>query len=282
MRINLVRRSYFCDIGMMDDDSSELNPETQENVSPESRRRRRHTDPRIQLYQDQLRRLASELSLAEARERREIASDLHDHLGQALAYACQKVSALQGNAVFSGMEEDLAEIVAILTRSIRYTRNLTVEISPPVLYELGIPATIDWLAERARQRHKLRVQSTQSGIPQTMGEDIRVFVFKALQELIANVAKHARTDQVVIHTTWKAERFEIVVSDKGCGFDTAKFGGSFTEDSCFGLFSIHERLSYIGGDLIIDSTPGAGTRISILAPYQTSDEAARDENTSCR
>ena len=116
------------------------------DVRPESESHgasgRDETERRIRAYQRQLRRLASELSLAEARERREIASDLHDHIGQALAYASQKVTTLRGNAVFSGMEDDLAEILTILNQAIRYTRNLTVEISPPVLYELGLPAAM--------------------------------------------------------------------------------------------------------------------------------------------
>jgi signal transduction histidine kinase len=95
----------------------------------------------IDQYQRQLRRLSSELSLAEARERREIASDVHDHIGQALAYVTQNISVLQGNAIFSGMEEDFSEILSILNQTIRYTRDLTVEISPPVLYELGLSSS---------------------------------------------------------------------------------------------------------------------------------------------
>ena len=263
----------------MEDNTGDFHSELPEDTPPDHAGPDQLADRRIRLYQDQLRRLASELSLTEARERREIASDLHDHIGQALACVYQKVTALRGNAVFSGMEDDLAEVVDLLDQSIRYTRNLTVEISPPVLYELGLPAAIDWLSERARLRNGLRVKSSQSGTPQAMGEDIRVFVFKALQELIANVAKHARTENVEIRTTWEAERFTVAVSDHGCGFDTSRFGGGVIEDCCFGLFSIRERLSYIGGDLIVASAPGSGTHVSIVAPYQTADEAARDQDT---
>ncbi len=222
---------------------------------------------RIRSYQLQLRRLASELSLAEARERREIASDLHDHIGQALAHVTQKVATLQGNAVFSGMEEYFSEILTILQQTIRYTRALTVEISPPVLYELGLPAAIDWLAERASKRHNLKIASAQSGTPQTVSEDIRVFVFKSLQELITNVAKHAGTDRVEIMTNWLPERIEIIVRDGGRGFDTSTLEIGQSENSCFGLFSIRERLSYIGGTMEIQSAPGQGTRVTITSPY---------------
>ena len=223
---------------------------------------------RIKAYQKQLRRLASELSLAEARERREIASDLHDHIGQALAYVSQRVTILQGNAIFSGMEDDFAEILSILQQTIRYTRDLTVEISPPVLYELGIPAAVDWLAERTLHRHGLKVKASQSGEPHEVSEDIKVFVFKALQELIANAAKHARANRVDIRTVWREEGLEISVSDDGQGFDTSSFESGLSDDCCFGLFSIRERLRYLGGTLHIESAPGKGTRIAVTTPYK--------------
>jgi signal transduction histidine kinase len=231
---------------------------------------------RIRTYQKQLRRLASELSLAEARERREIASDLHDHIGQALAYVSQKVATLKGNAVFSGMETEFSEILSILDQTIRYTRDLTVEISPPILYELGLPAAIDWLAERAEKRYNLKVISLQSGSPRDVSDEIKVFIFKAVQELIANAGKHAHAIQVNIRTNWLDNGLEITVRDDGRGFDQAKIDNCLSGDCCFGLFSIRERLSYTGGSINIDSTPGQGTRVTIFTPYTITDEADFD------
>ncbi len=231
---------------------------------------------RIRTYQKQLRRLASELSLAETRERREIASDLHDHIGQALAYVSQKVATLRGNAVFSGMEDHFSEILSILDQTIRYTRDLTVEISPPVLYELGLSAAIDWLADRAVHRHRLEVHSTQNGTPVAVSEDVQVFVFKSIQELLTNAAKHACATRIEISTSWTQNGLLIVVSDDGRGFDTTSFENGLSGDCCFGLFSIRERLSYIGGSLDIDSVPGQGTRISISTPYRITGDDSGD------
>jgi signal transduction histidine kinase len=242
----------------------------------------REIEWRIRAYQQQLRRLASEVSLAEARERREIASELHDNIGQALAYVSQKMTALRGNTIFSGMEEELAEIVTILNQTIRYTRSLTLEISPPVLYELGLPAAIDWLADQAMHRHGLRVVSTQSGESQQVPEDIRVFVFKAVQELITNVAKHADAHRVGVHTRWGNEGLQIVVSDDGKGFDSSVLDGGPADGDGFGLFSIRERLSYIGGALSIESTPGVGSRITLRAAYTRSTEATHGQDPARR
>lgn len=258
------------------DDSKGSNPANEMNpILMDSIRTQQVIDHRIYVYQKQLRRLASELSLAEARERREIASDLHDHIGQALAFVSQKVTTLQGNAIFSGVEEDFSEILSILDQAIRYTRNLTVEISPPVLYDLGLFAAIEWLAERASKRYKLKVLSSQTGIPREIAEANKVFIFKAIQELINNAAKHAWASEIDIHANWENRSFEIIVSDNGRGFDTSTFNSGLYEDCCFGLFNIRERLSYISGTLTINSSPESGTRVSIVAPYEISDEAEK-------
>jgi signal transduction histidine kinase len=238
-------------------------------IDPEDNSGDRAVDERIEAYQRQLRRLASELSLAEARERKEIASDLHDHIGQALAFVVQRVSVLKGNSIFSGNDRDFEEILSVLGQAIRYTRNLTVEISPPVLYELGLPAAIDWLAERAMDRYGLEVRFTETGTRSNIDENVRVFIFKSVQELINNAARHSGSPQVKIYARWGSDRFEIEVSDHGRGFDTTAFTNGLSDDCCFGLFSIRERLSYIGGELIIESSPGKGTRVTISAPCGT-------------
>ncbi len=233
-------------------------------------------DRRIQAYQQKFRRLASELSLAEARERREIASDLHDHVGQALAFVSQKISTLQGNSIFSGMEDDFSKILEILDQTIRYTRNLTIEISPPVLYDLGLYPAIEWLAEKSTQKYEIQIEVSQSGKSSSVDESIKVFIFKTIKELISNTSKHAGAKLVDIKVNWGKDMFDVEVFDDGRGFDTSQFESGLYEGSCFGLFNIRERLSYIGGTFKLISSPGNGTRVSISSPYKTSDEADSD------
>jgi signal transduction histidine kinase len=234
---------------------------------------------KIQDPQERLRRLASELSLAEARERREIASDLHDHIGQALAFVFQKVSTMRGNSIFSGMDEDFSQILTILDQTIRYTRDLTVEISPPILYELGLPAAIEWQAERAYQVHELEVSFSESGVPSEFDEAVKVFTLKAVQELLHNVAKHAEASRAKIHADWGRHEFEVVVTDDGRGYDATRQDSQPASDCCFGLFNIRERLSYIGGALTISSSPGRGTRVSVVSPYRMAAKDHGDPST---
>jgi signal transduction histidine kinase len=147
-----------------------------------------------------LRRLASELSLAEARERRKIAEDIHDHIGQALAFTKMSVGQFRGNAIFCGFEEKIDEIATLLDQTIQYVRNLTFEISPPALYDLGLEAAIDGLAERFRKKHGLAVRVETNAEIGPLESDVVVLLYKSVQELLTNVMKHARAKNAAATT----------------------------------------------------------------------------------
>jgi two-component system NarL family sensor kinase len=212
-----------------------------------------------------LRRLASELSLAEARERREIAEDLHDHIGQALAFIKMNVQLFRGNAIFCGFEDKIDEIAALLDQTIRYTRNLTFEISPPALYELGLEAAIDGLVDRFRKKHGLAVNAETDPAIGQLRSDVVVLLYKSVQELLTNVTKHARAESSVIRIGREGDSIRVEVEDDGCGFDVDALRSSGAGDH-FGLFNIRERIQYLGGDMEIRSIPGSGTTVVLTAP----------------
>lgn len=226
----------------------------------EYRDRESQTTEQLLQYQQRLRALASELALSEARERRAIAEDLHDHLGQALAYMKMRVSEFQGNAVFCGFESTLMEISDLLAQAIRYTRSLTVDISPPVLYELGLGPAIEWKAEQIARKHKLTINVRVSG-KEKMTEELRVMLFKSVTELLTNVVKHASAGKVVITIKNTADSARIEFADDGIGFDLSSLTTDRGTNLGFGLFSIRERLRCLGGECNVESAPGKGTRI---------------------
>ncbi len=219
----------------------------------------------IVAYQKQLRKLAAELSLSEARDRRAIASDLHDHIGQSLAFIRMKISGFSGESVFCGFEESTSEILALLDQTIQYTRTLTFQISPPVLYELGLGASLDWLAEQFTKKHHFKVETV---IPRSIGrlpEEIEVFAFRSVQEILTNAAKHAKANRVQIKLGLVADNLEITTEDNGIGFAPRRSDAS-PVDGGFGLFSIRERLMHLGGSIHIDSAPGKGARLTLNIP----------------
>jgi two-component system, NarL family, sensor kinase len=215
---------------------------------------------------EQLRRLASQLSLTEARERRVIAEDLHDHIGQALAYTKMNVAQFRGNAIFCGFEDKIDEILSLLDKTIRYTRDLTVEISPPVLYELGLEAGLVWLGEREQKAHALKVVVDVPTLRGQLSEDAKVTLFKSVQELLANAAKHARARRVDISMSETSGGVIVIVHDDGCGFEPEKVTKFDGGSDRFGLFSIRERIDYLGGQMEITSQPGQGTTVTLHVP----------------
>ena len=230
---------------------------------------RKETQERLLTYQERLRSLTSELAVAEQRERRRIASDLHDRIGQSLAISKIKISQLRGRVTDLAAGRILEELRGFIDQTIEDTRSLTFELSPPVLNELGLAPALEWLTERVRQRHGILTTFRDDGLAKPMGDDLRGVVFQAVQELLLNVAKHASARRAGVSLGRRESELRCEVIDDGMGFDTSPlFSGTVraTDPTGFGLFSIRERLHHLGGRLEIDSTVGRGTKVVLWAP----------------
>jgi PAS domain S-box-containing protein len=227
---------------------------------------RKQAESEIRTYQEQLRSLASELSLTEEREKRRVATDLHDHIGQILALAQIKLGALR-ESVSSNLAAPMDEIRRLIEQTIQYTRNLTFELSPPILYDLGFEAAVEWLAELMQNQNGMGIQVKKDSLPKPMDDEIRVLLFQAVRELLVNVVKHAKAQQITLTIIREGHNIRIGVADDGVGLGISPdpprggVGG-------FGLFSIRERLKYLGGRLEVDSEPGRGTQVTLVVPLK--------------
>lgn len=218
----------------------------------------------------QLQAMALALTQAEQRERRRLAQILHDHLQQLLVGAKLQVTMLRDSAQDLPIAERMQIISEAIAEAIETSRSLAVELSPPLLYELGLPHTIHWLARKVREQHGLQVDVTVEGEPDPDTDEIKTLLFNAVRELLLNVLKHAHTNRArVVMTTTSADRVQIVVEDDGQGFDPA---ARFEEGAGtgYGLFGIEERLQLLGGSVHIESAPQQGTRITLAAPRHVS------------
>ena len=209
--------------------------------------------------------LSHKLSMLEEKQRREIASNLHDHLGQALAMMKMKLKTLRGNAIFCGLDNTFDELIALTDQSISYTRTLTAELVPPALYELGLIPSLEWLAESSSKKYKFKVNFTGLADMPKFSDDYNIVLFRSVNELIVNAAKHASASNVDIGIEKVSDsRFLINVIDDGVGFDPKKHLKNIKDDpTCFGLLSIKERLAFKGGRLLIESISGKGTHATI-------------------
>jgi PAS domain S-box-containing protein len=232
--------------------------------------KRKEAEEQLMLYQQQLRTSASQLSLAEERLRRRIATDLHDNISQNLAISKMKLESLV-ESVKPEAAKPLKEVAELIAQTIEASRTLTFEMSPPVLYELGFEAAVGWLAGQTRQRFGIITRFTDDGRPKHLDNDVRVLLFQAVRELLTNVVKHAKARKVKIIARKVRNNICVTVEDDGVGFDASRRTRSqqrygLPESGGFGLFNIHERLDNIGGSVKIRSKPGHGATVTLIAP----------------
>ena len=223
-------------------------------------------EEKIQSYQKQLRSLASDLSLAEEQERRRIATMLHDHIGQILAISKIKLGALLQSAANDGFLEQLEEVREHVEQAIQYTRSLTFELSPPILYDLGLESALEWLTEQIKEQHGISCDFETDNTPKPVRDEIRIVLFSAVRELLMNVAKHALAKTAKVTIRRVNENIVVHVADNGTGFTVSKMNFYLDENKGFGLFSIRERLRHLGGQMDVRSAKGRGTRVILTAP----------------
>jgi len=222
----------------------------------------------IQNYEEQLRYLASQLSLTEERERRRLATALHDTVGQILAVSMIKLGGLVESAPTPSIGTSLKEVRGHVEQAIEYTRSLTFELSLPILYELGLEPALEWLGEQIQEQHAIQSSFETDGEPKPVDDETRVFLFTAVRELLVNVAKHAKADRVRISARRDGGEIVVQVWDNGAGLDGSKMSLGPGESGGFGLFSIRERIRHLGGRVDIKSRHGAGTTITLTAPLR--------------
>ena len=223
---------------------------------------------KILTYQDLQRSLTSELALAEERERRRIAVDLHDRVSQALALCQIKLGLLQKHALDPEAGKTLAEALKLCHTALADTRTLTFEISPPELYELGLEAALDELTEMTGKEHAVATEFVDDEEPKPLTLEVQVTLYRAVRELIINVVKHARADRIKVSVRREEHTIRVDVSDDGIGFDPSKVYAFGVRDKSFGLLSIRERIGLLGGSMEIDSQVGGGTRVHLRAPLK--------------
>ena len=216
-------------------------------------------------HQARLRDLASEVVIAEQRERRRLAERLHDDLGQLLALSQIRIGALAAIPDPARREAECEAIEGLVEEAVKRTRSITCDLSPPVLYELGLEAALQWLGEQLKAQSAAAVTVNCAGGCGDLSEEVRVTLFQITRELLANVAKHARAGSVRVLLRRDLHAATVVVEDDGVGFDPSESGTRAS--TSFGLFSIRERLRRHGGLLHILTEPGGGTQVTASLPF---------------
>lgn len=234
-------------------------------------------EEQISLHQHQLQYLSSELYVAEERERRRISTDLHDSVGQNLALSHIKLEMLKSQIKEKREKDVVHDILSLVDRSIQGMRTLIFELSPPMLYELSFHAAVEWLIDKMEDEHGLCIVFNDFLVSDEIPMDIKIFLFRALRELLMNIVKHAKTSEAIITIS----RFDpwtvaLEVKDDGVGFDLSMLRELGRDPSNFGLLSIRERVNYLGGFMQIQTLLGEGTKVTLFVPVEKEEERFGD------
>jgi len=231
---------------------------------------RKCAEAALQASQNTLSALTDELSLAEERERRRIALALHDQVVQNLALGKLKLD----QAIKKGLiprDAAVVDLQGILDGSMRDLRNLSTDLSHPLLYEVGLKAAIESLGERLAGEHGFRLVISGDEALE-LREDVRVTLFQMARECIINIVKHARASTATVLISMKEASVCLEVLDDGDGYDlpTCREG--------FGLAYIRQRVAFLGGSMKIFTAPGMGTSVVIELPTNAGTIGAAHES----
>jgi signal transduction histidine kinase len=224
---------------------------------------------RLQLARDahissELRTTATKLMNAQEEERRTIARELHDEVGQVLTAIKVELALAQRSLEASGASAaPLVEAQSITDGALQTVRNLTQLLHPAALDDLGLPAAIDASLRGLARRQNIRAELHQMGMADRLPRDVEVAAYRIVQEAITNVAKHAQATQCQVRLTHLADRLVVEVNDNGVGFDPAD---EARDKRGLGLINVRERAARLGGTVSMLSSPGQGTRLVVELP----------------
>ena len=228
---------------------------------------RQRAEQALLRHQDRLREMSVALALAEEGERNRIAEVLHDQIGQTLAISKMKLSEVRLTRRGQKLSEPLGEVLDYIDDAIEFTRSLTAQITDRALYELGFEAAVENLLEEAGRQHRIRCSFHDDGQQKDLQENVRAVLYRAVRELLVNVVKHANARKVKASIAKETDRIRVQIEDNGVGMDLPEVY-SPGRSKGFGLFSIHESLSHVGGELRISSASGKGTQVTLRAPLK--------------
>lgn len=237
----------------------------------------KQTEQRLIGYQASLRSLTSQLALAEERERRRIATRIHDEISQNLAYAKLCISALAPCSEAGKCRATVAEMRRLLDQAIEGTRALAFELSPPMLYELGFEDAVEWLVEQTDEHPEITCDFRDDGSDKPLMQEVSVTLFRAVRELLANVLRHAQAEHATVLLAQDNGRIQVRVEDDGIGLDPSVMLKTGEVDNRFGLLNIRERVEHLGGEMAMFSNSEGGTTVILSAPLDEQQQVPSSE-----
>lgn len=241
---------------------------------------RKQVENKIVDYQKRLKALAYEVTIVGEKERRAIATDLHDYVGQSLALARVQIASVRNFISEPDVEDRLDEISNTLFKALEDTQTLMLELGSHSIHESGLSSAVsDWMESEIRNKHQIKtevIDNISENNRKILAKNVRTILYRNVRELVINVVKHARADSVSVRFEEDDLCIRVIVEDDGIGFDLQaetllrnKIGG-------FGLFSIEEFMTDIGGSMRVVSAPAKGCTVILSTPFNDSNSQRRN------
>ncbi|MDD5029565.1 MAG: response regulator [Rhodoferax sp.] len=220
----------------------------------------------------QLKALSMRVLQVQEQERRRVAVELHDELGQALTAI--KINLQLGERFKDKAPADLyEENLRIVEDALQQVRTLATALRPSMLDDLGLAPALKWLAEQSASRGGFEVKFNHERSLARLSSEIETACFRIVQEALTNISRHAQAQQVEISLRREGSEMVLVVRDDGCGFDPAAMCERAANGASLGVLGMQERATLVGGRLDISSEPGHGSTVELRCPWLTQADA---------
>jgi signal transduction histidine kinase len=219
-----------------------------------------------QRAQRTLRRYAERLMEAQESERRHIARELHDEIGQALTAVKMNLQAAQRLTDEPTLSSYQKDCIDTIERTLHQVRSLSLDLLPSVLDDLGLEAALRWLVARQARQTGLSIQLNVDSLDGRLPPDLEIACFRVVQEALTNAVRHAQAEQVHVELRRQEGEVQLFVRDDGVGFDVQAALERATHGGSLGLLGMRERVSLAGGQIDIVSTPGRGSEVRARFP----------------
>jgi PAS domain S-box-containing protein len=226
---------------------------------------RKTAERQIEHFAELFQALSHRLLDVQEEERRHLARELHDEIGQTLTAAKLNLKII-ASEVPPAVAGRLADSMQILDHLLQQVRQLSLDLRPPLLDELGLVPALRWLADQQAQRAQLRVPFTANVELLELDPSVRTACFRIAQEAITNAIRHASAKTVAVELRQEADGLWLSVRDDGVGFDPSAVQEQAGQGASIGLLSMKERVLLLGGELEVSSAPGHGTEIRAWFP----------------
>ena len=233
----------------------------------------------VRIGRERLQTLSRKLMEVQEVERRHIARELHDEIGQVLTAVKISLQTIQRLPEASPVASHLDESVNIASQALQQVRNLSLDLRPSMLDDLGLVAALRWYVDRVGRRTGLVAHFVSDPLSERLPPEIENACFRIAQEALNNVAKHAKASSVTVELRQTDHSLTLSVRDDGLGLDVVAARERASGGQSFGLLGMQERVLLVGGEIEITSAPGAGTEILAQFPLRRSDDTHAGQMT---